>query len=351
MVDELDLKKKITDFHYGKSSILLSLLFYIPSIFYSIAIKIKNRLYEKNILKEEKMSPYIICVGNLTTGGVGKTPIVIELANFFFKMGKKTVVISRGYGGYLNNREVNLIKTYDKIIVDNAELSGDEVALIAKKTGNVAILTCKDRKKAVLYAKEKLNAEIIIFDDGFSNRKVKKDLNIVLVDANKMFGNGALLPLGPLREPVCEIKRADKVIVVNKDNIKNPALDEFLADLTIPWLPCDMLNGAIYNIKTGEILRQDCRNVVAFSGIGQPKQFYAQLNSWFNLLKTVSFDDHVKYSQQMIDSIAQMKNETGAEAIITTEKDMVKLGCFRNIFDIYALELRPRLDIQKLFQQ
>ncbi len=350
MVDEFDLKKKITDFHYGKSSLLLTCLFYIPSIFYKWAIKTKNFLYEKNILKEEKLDPFIICVGNLTTGGVGKTPIVIEIANSFSALNKKTVIISRGYGGYLDNKKVNLIKNYEKIIIDNAELSGDEVALICKKTGNVAVITCKDRKKAVIYAKEKLDAKIIIFDDGFSNRKVKKDINIVLIDANKMFGNNKLLPLGPLREPVSEIKRADKIIVVNKDNIKNENLDDFLNGVKAPCFPCNMTNGRIYNIKTGEFLRDDVNDVIAFSGIGQPKQFYNLLSRNFNVLKTVSFDDHIKYTQKMVDSIISIKNELGAKAIITTEKDMVKLFCFRNTIDIYALELVPQIDLNKLFK-
>ncbi len=334
-----DLNKKITDFHYGRFSFFIAAVFILPSIVYYAVISIKNFLYKTGLLKEKKTDIKVICVGNLTTGGVGKTPVVIEIANHFSNMNKKTVILSRGYKGKLNNKNVNLIKTYDEILTDDPFLSGDEVNLIAHKTKNAAVITCADRVKGAKFAKEKLNAEILIMDDGFSNRKIYKDLNIILVDSKKMFGNNFVLPLGPLREPVCEIKRADKIIIVNKENDSHSAAEEFIQKFKIPYVNCNIIRDKIYNIKTNEPLT-DKKPAVAFSGIGQPEQFFRSLSADFDIKETVSFDDHFSYDINTIKILNSKLSETGAQILLTTEKDAVKLLKFDEADKIYAVSIK-----------
>ena len=339
-----DFKKQITDFHYGKPSVLFSLGLFIPSIFYSAAIKIKNFLYEINFLKEKKVKPFVICIGNLTTGGVGKTPVVIELVNYLTNKDKKVCVLSRGYGGNLGKKEPCIIKNYDKILVDDVDLTGDEVCLISKNV-KCAVIVSSDRLKGAKYAQNELNPDYIIMDDGFSNRKLHKDLSVLLFDTKKLTGNGFCLPCGPLREPLSEIKRAQKILFINKNKEENKKLEEFKSKLKIPYSICKMQTGEIYNIKTGEILVE--KEVVAFSGIGSPKQFYKKLDN-FNLKKTISYNDHYKYTQKDIDKINEAMVQSGANAVITTEKDMVKILKFNNIDKFYALKLKPEIDLDKI---
>lgn len=342
-----DFKKNITDFHYGKKSTLLSLLFFIPACIYFAIISIKNFLYRINILKEKKAKPYIICIGNLTTGGVGKTPIVIEIANYLQNMGKNVCILSRGYGGKIDNSKPILVKD-EKILIDNANLVGDEVNLISKNV-KCAVVVCKNRLEGANFAYEKLKSEIVVMDDGFSNRKIKKDLNILLFDTKKLTGNGFCLPLGPLREPLSETKRADKILFIDKNNKKNEKLDNFTSKLKIPYSVCKMENDKIYNIKTGEVLSES-KDIIAFSGIGSPEQFYEKLNN-FNLKDTISFNDHVEYNQKTIDEIVEQAKKMNAKYILTTEKDMVKLLKFKNIENIYVLKLKPKLNFDEILKE
>lgn len=338
-----NIKKKITDFHYGKKSALLTALFILPTVFYFLFINIKNFLYKINFLKETVVEPFIICVGNLTTGGVGKTPVVIELANFLAEKNLKVAILSRGYQGKLDNKKVNLIKNFDEILIDDPILSGDEVNLISKETKNVVVVTSSNRIKAAKYLKENFNIQVIIMDDGFSNRKIKKNLSLLLIDSKSAFGNGFCLPMGPLREPLSEIKRADKIIVVQKGGSGeiNPYITKNIKDFEI----CKMIKGEIYNIKTGEIL--DKKEVLAFSGIGAPDKFYSILND-LEIKKTISFDDHFEYNQKTVDMINEKLKSLNLKAAVTTEKDMVKILKFQNVDNFYALKLKPLINFNKI---
>ena len=273
------MKLLIQDIHYNKEKNhkMLKGLLAFGSLFYSSIIKTKNFLYEKNILKEKHPNAYTICVGNLTTGGVGKTPVVCEIGNYLgnFK-NNKVVILSRGYGGKLNNKEPNLIKDLEGIINFDSEQSGDEPFLIAQNTKNCAIITCSNRVKGAKYAVKYLDANIIIMDDGFSNRKIKKDLTLLLIDSKKQFGNSCLLPRGPLREPLSEIKRADKIIVIHKDN--NDYDLSFLNKIKKPIYHANFTKDFYYDIKTNEEIKPQKQKIIAFSGIGQPEQFYNFLN-------------------------------------------------------------------------
>lgn len=334
---------KITQIHYANRYSLVFIASFIvlivPSLFYYAVISIKNFLYKTKILKEIKPDIYTICIGNLTTGGVGKTPVVCEIANYLESKGKKVVILSRGYGGKLDNKNVNLIKNYKEILIFDTKLSGDEARVISDNTKNCAVITCKNRLKGAKFAKEQLDADILLLDDGFSNRKIEKDLNIVVVDSKKQFGNGFVLPLGPLREPLCELKRADKIIISNKGE----TISDRKFSVNIPVIRADFIQDGLYDMYDNKV---DIKNkdIIAFCAIGQPEQFYSYLSE-FNIKDKKTYDDHYEYRQKDADDISACAGKYNVTTAVTTQKDAVKLKNlnFDNI-EILVLKIKPDIN-------
>ena len=341
---QINLKTYFQDIHYNrrKPNFFLGMLLTFSEFFYKNIILFKNNLYKKGILKEQKVGAYVICVGNLTTGGVGKTPIVAELANKISKE-QSVAVISRGYGAKLSNKTPNVIKDYDGIKFENGLLCGDEPYQLAKKVDNAVIITCADRVKAANLAIEKYGAKVIILDDGFSNRKIKKDETIIVADSKMRFGNNRLLPRGPLREPIDRIEDSDKIIIVNKgDKDINGAISYFSA-FNKPIQVCSMKPKRIYNLLTkAEVKLQDKQDIIAFCAIGQPEQFYDFVSEYYNIVEKISFDDHHKYTKTDINNLIKLAKKHNISNFISTQKDETKLKpliCNLNSYSFNILEL------------
>ena len=305
----------------------------VGSFFYKNVINFKNFLYKKNILKEQKVEAYVICVGNLTTGGVGKTPIVAKMANELSK-NEPVAIISRGYGAKISNKEPLIIKDFKEIKFKDGTLCGDEPFQLAKKVNNnVVIITCPDRKKSAELAIVKFGIKTIIMDDGFSNRKIKKDKQILVIDSKMRFGNNFLLPKGPLREPVGEINRVDEIILVDKgdENIEDAIL--WVQKFNKPYKICKMQPKRIYNIKTKADLvfnkplnsSDQKPKAIAFCAIGQPKQFFDFAKKYYEIVEMIEFDDHHKYNKNDIKKLETLANKNNTNIFITTQKDETKL--------------------------
>ena len=178
----MNIKTQITKLHYTKEpqGALFNLLKFC-SIFYGIGSGFKNYLYDKNILKPKKVDAFVISIGNFTTGGVGKTPVVAEIAKYFVDKGERVAIVSRGYGGKLNNKNINVISDGINLYY-KADMAGDEPYWLAVNLNMCAVLTCSNRVKAAEYAIKELGVTKIILDDGFQHRKMARDLNVVLVD-------------------------------------------------------------------------------------------------------------------------------------------------------------------------
>lgn len=245
----------------------------------------------------------VICVGNINAGGTGKTPSVIALLDFLAQMGVRAHVVSRGYGGALEGPvlvEERLHKAADV---------GDEPLLIA------AFGPCWVSKDRAAGAKAAIaaGAEIIVLDDGFQNPALAKDLSIVVVDAEVGFGNGRVMPAGPLREPLSDgLARADIVLSIGSAN----AQARFKVDGP-RW------NAELRPLETG--MDWDDARVLAFAGIGRPGKFFATLKGLgANIVATREFADHAPYTGTVLQ---RLKSEATAKSaqLVSTEKDIARL--------------------------
>lgn len=339
----MDFKTKITKLHYDKNAkgFVYNILG-VCSIFYGIGARLKNLLFDKSIIKSTNVDVRVISVGNLTTGGVGKTPVVAQLAKYFISQNEKVCILSRGYGGTLSNKKVNVISDGVNLF-HNAKEAGDEPYWLAVNLDGCAVITCKDRVKSAKFAIKELGITTIILDDGFQYRKLNRDLNILLTDSDKMFGNEKLLPQGPLREGMEGFNRVDKILVVSK-NVDHTRASKYAKILSKkmkkPAFVCKTEPEYVYNIKSGEHLEQGAE-VYALSAIGQPEQFYQFVEKDYKIIEKITFDDHHSY---VYDDIKDING-----VIVTTEKDAVKLATFE-CDNIYAMKLKTDFDVEGILE-
>ncbi len=351
------MKLFISKLHYKKKlSFLQKIIVGILRIFslpYLAITNIRNKMYDKKILPAYNSKSFVISIGNITTGGVGKTPFTLEVAKHYLSLNKKVAIISRGYGAKLSNKEPHIISDGSGPMF-SALVAGDEPFWLAKNCKGAIVVTCASRIKAEKFIKEKYNPDIIILDDGFQHRKMKRDLDIVLVDAKNKFGNKYVLPAGPLRESLNNITRADKIVVVNKNYELQKALkycDYLKNEIKKDIYLCKLEPDYVYEVFSGKVLRKDSR-IMAFSAIGQPDSFYDYLKKDYKLVAVLDFEDHHCYDNEDIIKIINFAQEENIDSIVTTEKDAVKL--VEIIKDVempvkfYALKLKAFIDIKDI---
>lgn len=278
---------------------LISLILSPFSLIYWIVFIIKKKL-----TKEHKISKKIICIGNLTAGGSGKTPTAIAIGKILKNLQIDFAYLSRGYGG--SNRNVmKLIKEEDY----ESELTGDE-PLILKNSANTYI--SKNRVNGAIFIDKNDDCLAIILDDGYQNNSLHKDFNILVIDGKYGFGNRFLLPAGPLRQDIKSgLKQADLIITIGE--INNNLLK------ILPKNKVIESNVIIRNIENYQN-----QNFLAFCGIGYPQKFFDLLiKNKINLIKKIEYPDHYQYKIEDLDKIYDIAKKNNL-AIITTEKDWIK---------------------------
>ncbi len=256
--------------------------------------------------KRERLPVPLICVGNLTAGGTGKTPMAIAVMEMLLAHGTAAHFVSRGYGG--TNRAPLLVDPTK----NSASQTGDEPLLLAAFAPTWVGHDRAATAKAAIAA----GAKAIVLDDGFQNAGLHYDLSILTIDAEAGFGNGRILPAGPLREPIAGgLKRADLVICIGDED----STAKFNAD----WPAIETFRAALLPLKTG--MDWQGQRVFAFAGIGRPTKFFATLKSLgANVVGARAFGDHAPYSSAILRRLEAEAIALNAQ-LLTTEKDAVRL--------------------------
>jgi len=314
---------------YGRRrSVLLEHLLVAFSLLYHAVVAIRTALYSAGLLNSRSLPCRVISVGNLTLGGTGKTPTVIQIAKLLADLGKRPVVLSRGYGR-TNENEIVVVSDGDGIRVDALQ-GGDEPLLMASRLPGIPVIAGKDRFAAGMLAWERFRPNAAILDDGFQHLRLKRDLNIVLIDASDPFGNGKLFPTGILREPLTALRRADAVLITRTDGgSQEGSLTERIREhtqapiFTAQQAPVSLTE--IQNNAQGSLKTLRGHRVLAFTGIARPSVFFSMLQDLGALvLDTISYPDHYRYQGTDLSEVSRRARAAGAEMIITTEKDAVK---------------------------
>jgi tetraacyldisaccharide 4'-kinase len=278
--------------------------------------------WKRDRAKPFRPRPKVICVGNLTAGGSGKTPVAIALAKALAAKGLRPFILSRGYGG--SDAGPRLVDPN----MDRADQVGDEALLLAAAAPTIV---ARDRKAGAQLA-DANGAEVIVMDDGHQNFALAKDLSLVIVDAQNAFGNDRLLPAGPLRESVSQgLARADAVVLIGDGE---PLLEGFSG----PRLRA--------RIVPDESRSFVAKRAVAFSGIGRPEKFFGTLRAQgAELVAMRSFPDHHRYSRLELTVLREMAAHAHAE-LVTTEKDFVRLD-LEDRDDIRYLSVHAAFECQR----
>jgi len=308
----------------GGSARLLLLLLLPASLVYGLLLKLRAVAYRVGILPSYRLSRPVVSIGNITVGGTGKTPVTSHVARYLLEHGVKVAVLSRGYSGRLEG-QVALVSDGQKVLL-SAQECGDEPYLLASSIPGLIVVIGSDRHAAGQLALQACNPDLFLLDDGFQHLRLRRDLNILLLDARRPFGNGWCLPAGLLREPQGEVCRADLVVMTR--------CPEGIVPLSpLPGKPCCLARhdlGVLLPLTGGtprafDGLREG--RTAAFCGIAEPDHFFDALRQkGIALISTQAFPDHERYDDVRIAELEGFIAASGADYVLTTEKDGVKLG-------------------------
>ncbi len=324
---------------------------------YSLAMLARVQGYRRGFFASHRMEVPVISVGNLLMGGTGKTPLVQYLARLLQHAGWKPAIISRGYGGKAKDR-VNIVSDGRQILLDAAQ-AGDEPRLLADSLPGVPVLTGIVRH---LPAREAIvrGADVLLLDDGFQHLALQRDVNLVLFNADRLAGNSRVFPGGELREPVSALNRAT-AFILTAVTAKNRARAELFAELLSRKFPQRPVYLASYSAK--EVLRlqpdgacetltldaaraelADC--AFAFCGIAEPDSFFNTLAELpLELKGSCALPDHHVYKAKNLRHLCSQAQKSQARALITTEKDLIKIEplAAHLSLPLYALRMQATL--------
>lgn len=302
---------------------LLILLLVPFSLFYAFVQLLRAFFYRIGVLKSHRLPRPVISIGNITVGGTGKTPVTAHIARYLLQQGYRVAVLSRGYGGSLEGQMV-VVSDGATVMLSSKEC-GDEPYLLASTVPGLMVVIGSDRYAAGQLAMQQLAPDVFLLDDGFQHLRLQRDLNILLLDHSRPYGNGWTLPAGLLREPVSAINRADLII-----HTRCPEGTQTLP-LTGKSPNCSARHriSDLLPLFGGTPIPLPCsppRKALAFAGIAEPSVFFDELRSLgLELVHTICFPDHTSYEEAELSEVQEAMRQTGAEVAITTEKDGVKL--------------------------
>ncbi|MDQ3687960.1 MAG: tetraacyldisaccharide 4'-kinase [Acidobacteriota bacterium] len=326
------------------------------SLIYGTVTRARAALYEAGVLATHNVGVPVISVGNITAGGTGKTPVVAWLARVVAREGRRVCVLTRGYGRVDPQSRV-VVSDGESLFADARE-GGDEPRLLAELLlGVAAVVSDANRVSAARWAMQNLNSDAFILDDGFQHLRIARDLNIVTLDGIDPWGGRKLLPRGFLRESPRSLARADCIIITRAE--QTPNLDALrreaqrLSNGRASVLSCrtrtigvrPLSSSAFDTTPAGKPPPQP---VIAFCALGNPRAFFAHVRSEnYQATHTQAFPDHHVYTQSDVDSLTRDAAKHGAQTLLTTAKDAVKLRSLRFDLPCYVLDVDLEFDDER----
>jgi tetraacyldisaccharide 4'-kinase len=299
------------------------------SVAYRAALAVRDRAYRWRLLHTGRLPCPVVSVGNLTLGGSGKTPTVELVVRTLQELGAVPAVVSRGYGRV--TRGVHVVADREGIRVD-AHTAGDEPLLLAERLPGVAVMVGENRYEAGRVAVERLGATALVLDDGFQHRTLAKDLEILVVQGRAPWGNARVFPRGMLREPLAALARAHAIVVTNP---AGPAPVEAVTGMVRRFNPTAAVLAASYHHQDAletlsgrrvPVAELAGRRLMAFAGLGSPEGFADTLDAaGIRRVAFAEFPDHHWFTPADLRELVQDARAAGAEGLITTEKDWVRL--------------------------
>mgnify|MGYP001564600727 CR=1 FL=1 len=319
----------MTDKVSGGSAEAVKAVFGVLSFFYGLLTQFVYWCHQKNILTAYMLKQPVVSIGNITVGGVGKTPLVEYVVKFLKNERIRSTVLIRGYMGELKR---------DSFLTEES----DEAELLKQNLPGVSILVGRNRLRNALSVPEEEKLDVFILDDGFQHWSLNRNLDIVVIDAVNPFGNNYVLPRGILREPLNALQRAD-LFVLTKTNIgeenvpylrmqlkKINPLAPIVETIHQPFAAYDLRKPA----QESDLFPFAGREACVFCSIGDPASFLKTLRAYsIKSLKTFEFMDHHRYSREDMENIAQFCRESNIETVMTTQKDAVKVMDYLDVFD------------------
>ncbi|MBI1803567.1 MAG: tetraacyldisaccharide 4'-kinase [Ignavibacteriae bacterium] len=294
---------------------------------YGIVVLLRNWFYDKGIFKIEQMEVPVISVGNITTGGTGKTPFVEYLAHYLSLKGVQVAIISRGYKR--SSRGTQIVSD-GKTIRDTAAIFGDEPFQMAKKLTGAVVIVDGDRARGARYVINRFRVDVILLDDGFQHRKIHREVDIVLIDSTCDVQEVRLLPAGLRREPLSSLRRATLVAITRVESTVPDWASSLKQYTSAPMLAlrfqlkhfCHV--DSIQRLGIEEVKGKRC---VAFCGIGNPASFRKMLEELgLEVVDFFPYADHHQYTIEDFRELSSRFEQRKADMIVTTEKDMCRLS-------------------------
>ncbi len=337
---------------------------WLPVKIYELALRFRVAAYETSYLKPKTLGASVISVGNITVGGTGKTPLVEYIARYLAEEDFSVAILTRGYKRRsrgmktLNLREVSPASSGNSPgdLVSNGEARseaidyldyGDEPTMLAQALPEVPIIVNRNRFEGGRLAERVAGSDVLIMDDGYQHMQLARDLNLLVIDATNPFGDFEIFPLGGLREPLYGLKRADAVIVTRANRAFDQSqLITILKHACGDKIPVMYFYSEITRLRhLGSGIVYDARqfrgwNSALLCGVGNPEAFAEDvLDAGISIIGKNFFADHHAYTQEDLDRVSNKSRADGAEIIITTKKDAVKLGRLKESHaPIYAAE-------------
>ena len=354
----------ILERRYGKRAAILRWVLYLFSFVYLALVQTRVFFFRKRIFREHHMGCLVISIGNLTVGGTGKTPVVERFARTLQAGGRRVAILSRGYKSKKQPLSKRLMARFrpqteykprivsdGKSVLLDSRMAGDEPYMLATNLKNVIVLVDKNRVGSGLYAINKMGCDTLLLDDGMQFLHVKHGLEIVLIDRQAPFGNEFLLPRGTLREPPQNLKRASYIFITKSTPDGNEELIKRIRtyNRTAEIIECAHkplhLQNAFDNTDMLPLEWLDGKFIGALSAIAAPESFESALNGLGAKIEiSKHFADHHRFTDADIVNFANRCVRRDLAAIITTEKDSVRLPKFKKL-EVPVYFLRVEIEI------